>query len=68
MHKLYDIDSRVGLNGSKSLWSFACLHDEEHARFFVSIGDITLDKFTKTTFMNLTNFAEKLNCKEMILV
>lgn len=22
MHKLYDIDSRVGLNGSRSLWSF----------------------------------------------
>ncbi len=63
MHQLYDIDSRVGLNGSRSFWSFPCLKDEENMRFFVLLGDLTIDKFTKTTYLNLVNFAEKNGCK-----
>lgn len=57
--KLYDIDSRVGLNGSQSYSSFHCLHDEANKRFFVWMGDLSIEKFTKTTFLNLVNFAEK---------
>jgi len=68
MYKLIDIDSRVGLNGSKSLWSFSCLQDEVNKKFFVWLGDLPLEKFTKTTFLNLTNFAEKLNCKQVVLI
>lgn len=63
MHKLYDIDSRVGLNGSRSLWSFNCLQDEESQRFFVWLGELPIDKFTKTTFLNLVSFAEKTGSK-----
>lgn len=32
------------------------------------LGDITIDKFTKSTFMNLVDFCEKLNATQMILV
>jgi hypothetical protein len=58
-YKLYDIDSRVGLNGSKCFSQFQCLHDEDSQRFYVWMGGMTIDKFTKTTFLNLVNFAEK---------
>eukprot|EP00347_Sterkiella_histriomuscorum_P004384 403360666 len=68
MHKLYDIDSRVGLNGSRSLWSFNCLQDEESKCFFVLLGDLSLEKFTKTTFLNLVSFAEKTGSKQLILI
>ncbi|CDW75147.1 UNKNOWN [Stylonychia lemnae] len=68
MFKFYDIDSRVGLNGSRSLWSFSCLHDEVNSRFFIWLGDLPIEKFTKSTFLNLTNFADKLSCKQVVLI
>jgi hypothetical protein len=66
--KLFDLNSRIGLNGSKSHCNFSCMQDEETKRFIVWIGDISIEKFTKTTFMNLVNFAEKSGCTKMILV
>ena len=66
--KLYEIDSRVGLNGQTSNWSFPCMLDEDRKNFIVWLGDVCIDKFTKTTFMNLVNFAEKSGCAKMILV
>lgn len=66
--KLFEVDSRIGLNGSSTLWSFPCLQDDVREHLIVWLGDINIDKFTKTTFMNLVNFGEKANCKKMIFV
>jgi hypothetical protein len=65
--KLYEFDARVGLNGSHCQWSFPCLLNEDMC-FFVWLGDVTIDKFTKTTFMNLVAFAEKASAAKMILI
>jgi hypothetical protein len=65
---MYEFDSRVGLNGQKCLWKFPCILDLTHNIFFVWMGDVTIDKFTKSTFMNLVGFAEKSGAKQMILV
>lgn len=66
--KLFELDSRVGLNGSQSHWSFPCLQDEASKNFFVFLGDLSIDKLTKTTFLNLVNFAEKANAQKLILI
>lgn len=66
--KYFELDSRVGLNGSKTCWSFPCVLDEESHKFFVWLGDITIESFTKTTFLNLTNFAESNGAKQMVLI
>lgn len=66
--KLFEVDSRIGLNGSSTLWSFPCLQDEQRENLIVWLGDINIEKFTKTTFMNLVNFGEKANCKKIIFV
>lgn len=66
--KLFELDSRVGLNGSQSNWSFPCMQDEDSQRFYVWLGDVNIDKFTKTTYLNLVNFAEKALCNKMVLV
>lgn len=65
---VYEFDSRVGLNCSQILATFCCIMDEENKRFLISLGDITIDKFTKSTFMNLANFAEEKGAKSMIFV
>ena len=57
--KLFELDSRIGLNAGTHFESFACLFEEENNRFFVMLGDITIDKFTKSTFLNIVSFAEK---------
>lgn len=65
--KAFEVESRVGLNGSQSYWSFPCLADESKQRFFIWLGDVTIEKFTKTTFLNLVDFAEKSGAKKIIL-
>jgi len=67
-YKLLEFDSRVGLNGSQCHWKFPCLSDSGESRFYVWIGNATVDKFTKSTFMNLVDFAEKEQAKTIILV
>jgi len=42
--------------------------EEEAKAFFVWIGSITIDKFTKSTFLNLVNFAEKQHAKKLVLI
>lgn len=66
--KLFEFDARVGLNGAHCQWNFPCLYNEENKTFFIWLGDVTIDKFTKTTFMNLVDFAEKTGASNMILV
>lgn len=66
--KQFELDSRVGLNGSQTCWNFPCLLDTEHKTFFVWLGDISIERFTKTTFLNLTNFAENAGAIKIVLV
>lgn len=66
--EIFEFDARVGLNGSQCQWSFPCLFNKESLAFFVMLGDVTIDKFTKTTFMNLVAFAEKTGAVKMILI
>jgi len=42
--------------------------DNENKRFYIWLGDITVNKFTKSTFMNLANFAESKGALSMVLV
>jgi len=66
--KLMDFDAKVGLNASVLHHNYPCLLDEEKKRFFVWLGDITIDKFNKSAFMNLANFAESNGASSMVLV
>lgn len=66
--KMYEFDARIGLNGQQCLWKFPCILDIEQHRFFVWMGDVTIERFTKSTFMNLVGFAEKQEAQYMILV
>ena len=66
--KQINIDSKVGLNGAQTNWSFPCMHDEDSKRFFVWLGDLHIEKFTKSTLLNLVDFAEKAGCSKMVLV
>jgi len=42
--------------------------DSENKRFYIWLGDITVAKLTKSTFMNLANFAESKGALSMVLV
>ena len=53
----FELDSKMGLNGSLDYWSFPCLLDKPSKRFYVWFGETTIDKFTKTTFLNIVSFA-----------
>lgn len=58
----------MGLNAQKCLWVFPCVLDQTTSKFFVWMGDVTLDKFTKSTFMNLAGFADKSSATKLVLV
>jgi hypothetical protein len=66
--KNFEIDSRVGISGTQTCWTFPCLYDESSEKFFVWLGDVTIDKFTKTTFLNLVNFGLNLGANLMVLI
>ena len=51
-------DLSGGLSGSEVLKHYPCLFEERSARFFVWLGDADFAYFTRSTFMNLCNFAE----------
>jgi len=67
-YKLSEFDCRVGLNAAHLHANYPCLLDTQHNRFFVWMGDVPIDKFNKSTFMNLANYAEKNGATSMILV
>lgn len=66
--KMFDLDSRVGLNGSQSNWAFSAVLDDASKRFYIWLGDAGIDKITKSTFLNMVNFAEKQSAKQVVLV
>lgn len=66
--KHFELDARAGLNGARTCWSFPCVLDESRQMFFVWLGDVTIERFSKTTFLNLANFAEANSAKRLVLV
>jgi len=63
-----EFDSRIGLNCSQIHFTFQCLLDASNKRFYVWLGDMTIDKLTKSSFLNLANFAEEKSAQKMILI
>lgn len=66
--KYFDIESKAGLTGSQTCWSFPCIYDQAREKFFVWMGDVMIDRFTKTTFLNLVSFAENQGSTQMVLL
>jgi len=66
--KQFELDARVGLNGCQSSWNFHCVLDEGTRTFFVWLADISIECFTKTTFLSLTNFAEAQGAENVVLI
>lgn len=61
-------DACAGLSGSETLSQYPCVFEAESARFFVWLGDTDLSLFTKSTFMNLSNFAESAGARSVIFL
>ena len=51
-------DACAGLSGTETLHQYPCVYDGRSSRFFVWLGDTDFALFTKSTFMNLCEFAE----------
>jgi hypothetical protein len=66
--KFFDFEAKVGLNAAHMHSYFPCLLEETRKRFFVWLGDVTIDKFNKSTFLNLVNFAESNGAENMVLI
>ena len=66
--KYFEIDSRVGISGTQTCWNYPCVYDESSQKFFIWLGDVTIEKFTKTTFLNLVNFGQNLGATTMVLI
>jgi hypothetical protein len=66
--KNFEIDSRVGISGTQTCWTFPCVYEESSEKFFIWLGDVTIEKFTKTTFLNLVNFGQNLGATMMVLL
>ena len=66
--KLFELDSRVGLSAADHFQSFACLFQESAKRFYVMLSDITVDKFTKSIFLNIVSFAQRQGAQELVLI
>ena len=47
---------------------FACIFEPESLKFFVWLGDTDFSLFTKSTFMNLSNFAEAQGARTISFV
>jgi len=44
------------------------MQDDSTKIFYIWLGDLSIEKFTKTIYMNLVNFAEKAGSSKMILI
>jgi len=47
-----------GLVGSDVVHQYACAYDPSSKNFFIWLGNSSIGSFSKSSFMNLTNFAE----------
>jgi len=65
-NKSFVIDCMAGLSGQETVKEFPCLLNG--ARFYVLLTDTQFNLFTKSTFMNLCNFAENRGALSMVIV
>lgn len=66
--KRFVVDSCAGLLGSETLRQYPCLMDFASGRFYVWLADTDFALFTKSTFMNLCNFAENQGADKLLLL
>ena len=66
--KRFIVDSCAGLLGSETLRQYPCLMDFASGRFYVWLADTDIALFTKSTFMNLCNFAERQGAQKVLLL
>lgn len=66
--RLFELGSKVGLNGSLYLENFPCLFDINDQRFYVFLGEAKIDKFTKSTYLNMANLAQKQGAECLIFI
>lgn len=64
----FTIESQGGLLGTDTLAEFPCVHESATHRFFVQIGMTDIAFFTKSTLLNLCDFAEKQGASELIFI
>lgn len=60
------ISSEAGLTGNSIVAQYPCLLDGK--KFFVWIGNTDITIFTKSTFMNLANFAEEKGAEDLYII
>lgn len=61
-------DVCAGLSGEETQCQFPCIFDEASRRFFVWLGDTDISYFTKSTFMNLCDFAEDAGATSVVFL
>lgn len=66
--QIFVIDSVAGLTGNQMVRQYPCLLNKEDGKFYVLLGDADISLFSKSTFMNLCNFAENQSAKSMVLM
>lgn len=67
-YKKFVVDSCAGLLGSETLRQYPCLMDYTSGKFYVWLADTDFALFTKSTFMNLCNFAENHGAEKVLLL
>lgn len=67
-YKRFVVDSCAGLLGSDTLRQYPCLMDYANSKFYVWLSDTDFALFTKSTFMNLCNFAENHGATKVLLL
>jgi len=67
-YKRFVVDSCAGLLGSDTLRQYPCLMDYASSKFYVWLSDTDFALFTKSTFMNLCNFAENHGATKVLLL
>ena len=67
-YQTFTIESKGGLLGTDTLAEFPCVQDCTKQQFFVQIGMTDIVFFTKSTLLNLCDFAEKRGAQELIFI
>lgn len=66
----FEIESRTGLTGQKINWIFPCFSNQVSKSFFVLLREgVTIDKITRSTYLNLVRFAQKrTNARTLVFI
>lgn len=67
-YNTFTIESVGGLLGTDTLAQFPCIQECATQRFYAQIGMTDIVFFTKSTLLNLCDFAEKRGATELIFI